>query len=101
MTSQRVRGLILAASVTGMLTVSFGATNAFASTHHVVPDRSIITISWTGPDVSEAACQAATAYEKKWSNTLAASCDYEATDPQTDVGGPGWYNYLAVENIDE
>jgi hypothetical protein len=99
MASKRKRGLILAAGVTGLLALSVGAANASVNPHLAPQGRPIVTISWTGPDVSEAACQAAAAAEKKYSNVLEANCLYEQTDPATDVGGPGWYLYLAVESV--
>jgi hypothetical protein len=99
MTSKRVRGLILATGVTGLLALSAGTANASANAHRAHPDGSTITISWTGPDVSEAACQAAAAAAKKYSNVLEAECFYEETDPASGVGGPGWYLYLAIQSL--
>lgn len=98
MTSQWVRGPILAAGAAGLLALSVGTASASANTQRALPNSSIVTIVWQGPDTSEAVCQAVTAYEKTQPNVIAASCDYREYAPYTGEYEPGWYNYEAIQN---
>jgi hypothetical protein len=97
MTTQRTRGLILAAGVAGLLALSAGTSNATTNAQRAVPDTT--AYQYQGPEPSEAICQSIAAAEETEPNVLEAWCSHYVYAPITGVYDPGWYVGEAIRVV--
>jgi hypothetical protein len=93
---RRMRSLVIAAGLAGLLATSVGTASAQVSTQ-AGTQRALWSIStvgggWReGPFATDAACLVALANAKKNPYVISASCDYLTYSPFTGLSDPGWY----------